>query len=382
MVVVLISGSAAGQTVPIDDFSDRIDDGWTHIDSTVGQPWGPGKYDVTAGDYRLQGSGPVPVGVPGGGFLASFWDQSSDDRYSDGFLRAQARLEEDGNYAGLVLRITGDLATGFNGYIFGATTHPEPMFLIERLDFTQAVPLVSTRGTDVYPTIGETWIMEASAVDDILSLRVWRPGEEMPDVPQLVVQDANHSVGKFGLSANINTAPFPEPALVSVTFDDVYFTYSGVPMPGDLDGDKTLTIADMESLRRAVITPPVDVLGFDLTNDAVVTQDDIRVWIENLKSSFYGDTDLDGQFNSQDLVNVFQAGQYEDGLVNNSTWATGDWQIDGEFNSQDLVLAFQGGGYEQGPRDDIAVVPEPNRASQVWFGAVAAVSAAWRRKSS
>jgi len=64
-----------------------------------------------------------------------------------------------------------------------------------------------------------------------------------------------------------------------------------------------------------------------------------------------------GEFNSTDLVAVFSAGQYEDTIEDNSTWATGDWNADGDFDSGDLVLAFTDGGYEQGPRP--AAVPEP-----------------------
>jgi hypothetical protein len=61
-----------------------------------------------------------------------------------------------------------------------------------------------------------------------------------------------------------------------------------------------------------------------------------------------GDADVDGQFSSTDLVIVFQAGQYEDTIPENSTWATGDWNGDGDFDSTDMVIAFQVGLYERG----------------------------------
>ena len=50
-----------------------------------------------------------------------------------------------------------------------------------------------------------------------------------------------------------------------------------------------------------------------------------------------------------DLVGVFVAGEYEDGVPGNSTFQEGDWNGDGEFDSQDLVLAFQMGLYELEP---------------------------------
>ena len=58
-----------------------------------------------------------------------------------------------------------------------------------------------------------------------------------------------------------------------------------------------------------------------------------------------GDVNLDGIFNSTDLIQVFQAGEYEDGIAANSTWAEGDWNCDQEFNTTDLIGAFQSGAY-------------------------------------
>lgn len=59
-----------------------------------------------------------------------------------------------------------------------------------------------------------------------------------------------------------------------------------------------------------------------------------------------GDSNLDGQFDSSDLVTVFIAGEYEDEIAGNSRFITGDWNVDREFNSADMVVAFQLGEYE------------------------------------
>jgi hypothetical protein len=81
------------------------------------------------------------------------------------------------------------------------------------------------------------------------------------------------------------------------------------------------------------------------------------VWYE---SRVVGDVNGDGVFNSSDLVQVFQAGEYEDGIPNNSDFDEGDWDGDGEFTSSDLVMAHQGGHYERGlqsvPQDVAAAV--------------------------
>lgn len=59
-----------------------------------------------------------------------------------------------------------------------------------------------------------------------------------------------------------------------------------------------------------------------------------------------GDANLDGSFDSADLVHLFQLGEYEDSLAGNSSKATGDFDGNGEFETSDLVLAFQQGTYE------------------------------------
>ncbi|MCA9149275.1 MAG: lamin tail domain-containing protein [Planctomycetales bacterium] len=61
-----------------------------------------------------------------------------------------------------------------------------------------------------------------------------------------------------------------------------------------------------------------------------------------------GDVNHDGIFNSADLVAIFQAGEYEDDIEDNSSWEEGDWNGDGDFTTADLVYAFQAGTYTIG----------------------------------
>jgi hypothetical protein len=58
-----------------------------------------------------------------------------------------------------------------------------------------------------------------------------------------------------------------------------------------------------------------------------------------------GDANMDGTFDSSDLTQIFQAGEYFDDIPGNSDWGDGDWNCDAEFNSSDLVAAFQVGHY-------------------------------------
>ncbi len=124
---------------------------------------------------------------------------------------------------------------------------------------------------------------------------------------------------------------------------------------GDFDQDGVLTIADLENLMQVLRSDPAN-RQYDVNRDGLVTDVDRTVWVELLKKTYFGDANLDGQFNSADLVFVLGAGQYEDEVTGNSTWSTGDWNGDGEFTTSDFVLALQAGGYEAGVR---AAVPEP-----------------------
>jgi hypothetical protein len=113
---------------------------------------------------------------------------------------------------------------------------------------------------------------------------------------------------------------------------------------------------------------------FDLNGDSLVDQEDRKVWVVNLRQTWFGDANMDSEFNSSDLVQAFQRGEYEDSTIDNSTWADGDWNGNGEFESGDLVVAFVEGGYEKGLRTDIAMVPEPSTVILALIAVLALVS--------
>ena len=129
--------------------------------------------------------------------------------------------------------------------------------------------------------------------------------------------------------------------------------------PGDFNNDGILDANDVDLLARAVSESSND-SQFDLNEDALVNSDDHTYWIKNLKNTYFGDSNLDGEFNSEDFVQVFAAGKYEDGVLHNSGWAEGDWNGNREFESTDFVYAFRDGGFEKGPRTNLTAVPEPH----------------------
>ena len=86
------------------------------------------------------------------------------------------------------------------------------------------------------------------------------------------------------------------------------FTFASVVQPGDFDGDGRLTSIDIDDLMRQAAghgNPP----AYDLNTDLLVNDADITSWVKDLAHTWFGDADLNGEFNSADFVQVFQAGQ-------------------------------------------------------------------------
>ena len=147
---------------------------------------------------------------------------------------------------------------------------------------------------------------------------------------------------------------------------------------GDVNEDGMLDVRDIDDVALAIREGRGDP-AFDVNSDGNVTLDDHRSLIKEVLNTWLGDANLDGEFNSGDLVEVFQANNYEDQLRLNSGWATGDWNADGEFTSSDLVAAFQDGGYERGPRVNVIAVPEPTSLLTLIVGSAALLLCRARR---
>ena len=130
-------------------------------------------------------------------------------------------------------------------------------------------------------------------------------------------------------------------------------------LDGDFNKDGRLDEIDINLLTDEVVAATNNP-DFDLNSDNNVDQMDRRVWVETLKKSVFGDSNLDLEFSSTDFVRVFQAGEYEDAEAGNSGWEEGDWNGDKDFNTSDFVFAFQEGHYEQGPVMAANAVPEPS----------------------
>ena len=159
-----------------------------------------------------------------------------------------------------------------------------------------------------------------------------------------------------------------------------FWSHFAGPRSGDLDANGIWDATDIDLLSDAV--RDVNPTGrtdyrFDLNRDSSVDGSDRAFWIQSVMNTYVGDANVDGEFNSADMVAVFKIGAYENPTFENVGWADGDWNGDRQFDSGDFVVAFAGGGYEKGPRPAVVAVPEP---SSVWPVVLALCFNAKRRR--
>ncbi|MCA9200683.1 MAG: hypothetical protein KDA87_24250, partial [Planctomycetales bacterium] len=112
---------------------------------------------------------------------------------------------------------------------------------------------------------------------------------------------------------------------------------------GDLNNDTKVDAVDIDLLCLAIRNQDDDE-QFDLDLDGNIDERDQTYLIESILGTVIGDVDLDGIFDSSDLVRLFQSATYENPDVV-AGWSTGDWNCDQRFDSADLVMAFSANGY-------------------------------------
>ena len=96
---------------------------------------------------------------------------------------------------------------------------------------------------------------------------------------------------------------------------------------GDLDANDTLDAADVDVLANRIGGRKFQPwwlrdVAFDMNGDSSIDLEDHRVWVKDIKHTWFGDADLDGEFNSDDFVQAFQAGKYE-----RAGWMDGTTQV-------------------------------------------------------
>ena len=304
----------------------------------------------------------------------SFTDVNADGHYHFGFFDGHRLLEDPFDYGAQVAFFLAEPGGGVqpnirwghsiitdslqvdadhNGFVFGAETDAS-------IDFEISYDPADT-GT-LSMVVGD---------DDPLEIGL-----------SAAVRDDETTLTAFGLW----TAAIPgsaRPDYLEIYLDDVTYTSLDGPVgiAGDYNDNGEFDAEDIDILSAAVLGQSTD-SKYDLNGDGSVSDADRGTWVSSpdFKHTWFGDADLDGQFNSSDFVTVFTAGQYEDGVAGNSGWSSGDWTGDKEFDSADFVAAFVDGGFEMGPKAAVAAVPEPATLGSLLVGFVC-LSLARRRLS-
>ena len=132
---------------------------------------------------------------------------------------------------------------------------------------------------------------------------------------------------------------------------DITYIFDAVEEATDLLGDFSyndeLDVRDLNILTQNVAAGATN-LNLDMNGDEDVDVADIHYWVTDLKSTWIGDTNLDGAFDENDIVSVLQAGKFATDQL--TLWSEGDWNGDERFDRADIILALQDGGYGRGER--------------------------------
>ena len=176
----------------------------------------------------------------------------------------------------------------------------------------------------------------------------------LADFPDLLQPGPNNVLAIQG----INRSPSSDFVLAQIGLLGVGIEGDDPGIVGDYSANGELDVVDLDLQAEAMVAGgPVAI--YDLNTDGTVDFGDREAWLHDLKRVWVGDSDLSGEFNSGDFVQVFAAGKYETGQT--ATWDEGDWSGDQVFDSGDFVAAFADGGYEAGPRPAaVRAIPEPN----------------------
>jgi hypothetical protein len=235
-IMLGLSAFAHGQVIPIDDFNhmNPMLPGWSLVDLSAMQPWGPGIYDPSSGALRIYHSGGlVPPGEPfSKTAMFAVWDDSTDPLFQNGYLRSKMRNDTVNSNTALEMRL--DLSTGTGYVLFAFTSPPNSMpdldgtFLMSKV-VNGVETNIWDSGIEYLP--GEDWNVELGAIGSRITAKVWQVGDLEPTTPQFDWIDPDPITGgQIAISADKalgNTVP----ARADGTFDDVVFI---VPEPASV----------------------------------------------------------------------------------------------------------------------------------------------------
>ncbi len=360
---VAIDASGTGNDAVLDGGAYKVDDDHAPVGGV--------------GALLLDGAGLVDVPDierPGGELAYSFWFKADDGVYGPDFDTSDPRVDffyGDGSDGGTVRPH------------LSANRNARPIGLYVNADGDLATPIetsVDALSSDQWHNVIITWdgsqgsvfvdgVLDVSNTDDLFGITAVDIGGELTD--------------GTAASQRIVNFPIQDVGFASLTDDGLKLFDAAInwllgasTIKGDFNADGVLDAADIDDLTTRSASG-LDPAAYDLNSDGRVDSDDVSVWVDELYNSWIGDANLDGEFNSGDLVVVLSSGTYESGA--DSVWSTGDFNGDGKTTTSDLVAALSDGGYEVGPRAAVAAVPEPSTLLLVCLG-LCGIAAKRRRR--
>ena len=199
-------------------------------------------------------------------------------------------------------------------------------------------------------TIGANGILTVSADDGLLANDI-----SSTDIVAAIYRNAMY--GDVSMTLDGSFTYTPQPGFVGVdSFEYVASNLRSLSSPivvriavgtelvsGDIDGNGVVDSFDIDLLSAAIEDGTST--HFDLNNDGYLDALDHHFLIHDVLGTTFGDSNLDGRFDSTDFVIAFQGSQFEQATDIRVGWQLGDWNGDGQFNSTDFVVAFQTGLY-------------------------------------
>ena len=166
----------------------------------------------------------------------------------------------------------------------------------------------------------------------------------------------------------------------------VKITTSLTLTPGLLDGNRTMFDSGLVELQEVIPADSDIRLTFDAQNVGQTQGYIFGVDEVLFRIVASGDTDGNGEVDSDDLVNILDAGKFNHPELGLATWREGDFSGDDLVNSTDLFLILATGKYNQGPYTTatgpaaLASVPEPSTFTLAVFGLLVVVMLQRRRQ--
>jgi hypothetical protein len=298
---VLLSGALAfclastGNSLAGTAFFDDVEDG-NHADgnpvtwSRFPAPYDQGDFSVKDGSFVVTPPIDGPLPIP---FFSNYWETDvvvESQLYHDVNIHTRVRelaSGDDAHQAGIIA-----LDTYFTDGLDGSSVQG---ILGKLFDGSSGISLITSQNNGFGELSRESTALSHFETDvnlrlvvqgDTVSLKAWPEGDPEPLEPQLSRPLPEHywnQEGRVGIWAGNQNTSVP----VAFRFVNV------LPLPvGDFNANGSLDAADLDLLASGMIASDAK---FDLDGDADADLADRLKWVNELKRTWMGDADLNGE---------------------------------------------------------------------------------------